>query len=171
MQDITPEPEEFLDESETGGRNNKTRLVILVLVVGLALGYMVYAAFPGNALYFMSVSEFMNREEAQDGRIVRVSGKLVDGSFHREGTSTLARFQLVDENMVDQNTEVSTGKLAASYVGVVPDLFFNPHSEIILQGSYGPGRVFEADLILVKCPSKYISLEDELQQDQLRQES
>ncbi len=166
MQDLTPEPEEFFDESETEGRNNKTRLVILVLVVGLALGYMVYAAFPGNALYFMTVSEFMNREEAQDGRIVRVSGKLVDGSFHREGKSTLSRFLLVDEN-----TEASTGHLSASYVGIVPDLFFNPHSEIILQGSYGPGRVFEADLILVKCPSKYISLEDELQQDQLRQES
>ena len=166
MQDITPEPEEYLDESETGGRSNKTRLVILVLVVGLALGYMVYAAFPGNALYFMSVSEFMDREEAQDGRIVRVSGKLVDGSFQREGKSTLSHFQLVDEN-----AGASPVNLSASYVGVVPDLFFNPHSEIILQGSYGPGRVFEADLILVKCPSKYISLEDELQQDRLRQES
>ena len=165
MQDIRPEPEEFLDDSETQGRSNKTRLVILVLVVGLALGYMVYAAFPGNALYFMTVSEFMNREEAQDGRIVRVSGKLVDGSFHREGKSTLSRFQLVDENMVDQNRGVSTGNLTASYVGVVPDLFFNPHSEIILQGSYGPERVFEADMILVKCPSKYRSLEDELQQE------
>ena len=155
MQDIRPEPDEFLDESEADGRSNKTRLVILVLVVGLALGYMVYAAFPGNALYFMSVSEFMNREEAQDGRIVRVSGKLVDGSFHREGTSTLARFQLVDENIADQNTEVSTGKLTASYVGVVPDLFFNPHSEIILEGSVGEDHVFLANNILVKCPSKY----------------
>ena len=47
---------------------------------------------------------------------------------------------------------------------LLPDLFFNPHSEIILQGSYGPGQVFEADTILVKCPSKYRSLEDELQQ-------
>ena len=160
MQDLAPGPEEYLDQDEGKGRSNRTRLVLLVLVAGLALGYMVYAAFPGNALYFMTVSEFMGRAEAQDGRIVRVSGKLVDGSFHREGTSILSRFQLVD-----QDPGESSVNLNASYVGVLPDLFFNPHSEIILQGSYGPGRIFEADTILVKCPSKYRSLEDQLQQE------
>ena len=51
--------------------------------------------------------------------------------------------------------------LKASYTGVLPDLFFNPHSELILEGSYGTNQVFHADSILVKCPSKYIDLEDE----------
>ena len=159
MEEIERSSEEFLDEDESTGGNNRTRLVILLLVVGLALGYMVYADFPGNALYFMSVNEFMEREEAQDGRIVRVSGKLVDGSFQREVNSINTSFRLVDEG-----TGLAGEYLLASYVGVLPDLFFNPHSEIILQGSYGPGQVFEADTILVKCPSKYQSLEDELLQ-------
>ena len=127
--------------------------------MGLALGYMVYAAFPGNALYFMSVNEFMDKEEAQDGRIVRVSGKLMDGSFHRPDNSTDTTFRLIDEG-----SPLGADNLLASYVGILPDLFFNPHSEIILQGSYGPDQVFAADTILVKCPSKYRSLEDELQQ-------
>ena len=147
-----------MDLEETSGGNNRTRFVIILLVVGLALGYMVYAAFPGNALYFMSVTEFMAKEEAQDGRIVRVSGKLVDGSFHREKHSTTTSFRLIDED-----TGLAGENLLASYVGVLPDLFFNPHSEIILQGSYGAGQVFQADTIFVKCPSKYVSLEDELQ--------
>ncbi len=159
MEEIEHGPEDFLDEEESTGRNNRTRFVILLLVVGLALGYMVYAAFPGNALYFMSVNEFMEKEEAQDGRIVRVSGKLVDGSFHRAENSTNTSFRLIDEG-----SGLAAENLLASYVGVLPDLFFNPHSEIILQGSYGPGQVFDADTILVKCPSKYRSLEDELQQ-------
>lgn len=159
MEEIEHSSEDSFNEEESTGQNNRTRLVILLLVVGLALGYMVYAAFPGNALYFMTVNEFMEREEAQDGRIVRVSGKLVDGSFQREANSINASFRLVDEG-----TGLAGEILLASYVGVLPDLFFNPHSEIILQGSYGPGQVFEADTILVKCPSKYQSLEDELQQ-------
>ena len=159
MDEIEYSSENSLDEEESTGQNNRTRFVIILLVVGLALGYMVYAAFPGNALYFMSVNEFMEREEAQDGRIVRVSGKLVDGSFHREANSINASFRLVDEG-----TGLAGEILLASYVGVLPDLFFNPHSEIILQGSYGPEQVFEADTIFVKCPSKYQSLEDELQQ-------
>jgi len=159
LEDLENGPEEFLEEDESTGRNNKNRLVILLLVVGLALGYMVYAAFPGNALYFMSVNEFMDKEEAQDGRIVRVSGKLMDGSFHRPDNSTNTTFRLIDEG-----SPLGADNLLASYVGILPDLFFNPHSEIILQGSYGPGQVFAADTILVKCPSKYRSLEDELQQ-------
>ncbi len=158
MAQIELEPQDFLEEEETGGRSNRTRLIILLLVVGLALGYMVYAAFPGNALRFMSVSEFMSKEEAQDGRIVRVTGKLVDGSFHREGNSILSRFQLIDKD-----GQLAVERLSATYEGVLPDLFFNPHSEIILQGSYGPDRVFETHTILVKCPSKYRPLEDDLQ--------
>ena len=159
MAEIEHSSDDYRDEEETAGRSNRTRLVIILLVVGLALGYMVYAAFPGNALYFMSVTEFMAKEEAQDGRIVRVSGKLVDGSFLREENSTTTNFRLVDEG-----AGVAGQNLLASYVGVLPDLFFNPHSEIILQGSYGVGQVFQADTIFVKCPSKYRSLEDELQQ-------
>ena len=148
-----------LDREETSGsRNNRTRLAVLLSVVGLALGYMVYAAFPGNALFFMTVSEFLSKDEAQDGRIVRVAGKLVDGSFLRENNSTLTSFQLIDKEDAAPGVHLS-----ATYDGVLPDLFFNPHSEIILQGSFSPGQVFQADTILVKCPSKYRSLEEELQ--------
>ena len=158
------EEAEYLDQDVLRGedarkRTNRTRLIILIAVLGLALGYMVYAAFPGNALFSMGVGEFLAKEEVQDGRVLRVSGKLVDGSFHREDGSTLARFQLIDKE-----GGASVGQLPASYVGVVPDLFFDPHSEIVLQGSYGPQQVFEADTILVKCPSKYQSLEEELRQ-------
>ena len=158
MAEVERDREDIGEEEESGSRSNRTRLVVLLVVVGLALGYMVYAAFPGNALFFMTVSEFMSKDEAQDGRIVRVAGKLVDGSFLREGNSTLTSFQIVDK---DASTPVE--HLSATYNGVLPDLFFNPHSEIILQGSFSPGHIFQADNILVKCPSKYRSLEDELQ--------
>ncbi len=148
----------FLDSSDDNpeGRSNRTRFLILGAVVILALGYMIYAAFPGNALYFLTVSEFNQKADVQDGRLVRVSGKLVDGTFDRPERSTLSHFQLTDKD------GESTGDvLQASYTGVLPDLFFNPHSEIILEGSIGTDHVFQADNILVKCPSKYRSLEEE----------
>lgn len=143
---------------ETASHGLWARMLILGAVLALALGYMIYAAFPGNALYFLSVREFLEKEDAKDGRMVRVSGKLVDGSFHREGNSMLSRFQLTDKAR-----GAVSGNLAATYTGILPDLFFNPHSEVILQGRYGPNQVFEADTILVKCPSKYQSIQDELQ--------
>ena len=160
MEDAQFEEDEFLDDGETtGSRNNRTRLIVLALVVTLALGYMVYAAFPGNALFFMTIDEFMTNEEVQDGRLLRVSGKLVDGSFQRQGNTTLTHFQLADPD-----SGIGVMRLSASYVGVVPDLFFNPHSEIILEGSYNSEEVFQADNIFVKCPSKYRSIEEELLQ-------
>ena len=148
-------PEDELAE-ENNGRRTRNRLIILGVVVALAVAYMIYAAFPGNALYFVTVSEFRGGEEYQDGRVLRVSGKLVPDSFQREDNGTLARFQLVDKE-----GDGGEASLDASYVGVMPDLFFNPHSEIILEGSYTPNGVFETDNILVKCPSKYQSLEGE----------
>lgn len=151
-------PQDDVDESFGASSNtNRLRFLILGTVVVLALGYMIYAAFPGNALYFLTVNEFLDRDAVQDGRILRVSGKLVDGSFLRQDESTLAHFQLSDEGGL-----LDGQYLQASYVGVLPDLFFNPHSEIILQGSYGTDKVFQVDDVLVKCPSKYQSLEEEL---------
>ena len=146
---------EFGDEAPA--RSNRTRFLVLSAVIVLALGYMIYAAFPGNALYFLTVSEFNERLEVQDGRLLRVSGKLVEGTFGREGNSLESQFQITDK---DGDTLGVT--LMASFTGVLPDLFFNPHSELILEGRYGGNEVFHADAILVKCPSKYVDLEDEL---------
>ena len=156
MAELDSDWQEAYGERETEGHNHRTRFLVLGTVVALALGYMIYAAFPGNALYFLTVSEFNNKATAQDGRTVRVSGKLVEGSFQREGSSMLSRFSIQDKAY-----EIAGEQLAASYEGVMPDLFFNPHSEIILEGKFGSQRVFEANAILVKCPSKYQSLEVE----------
>ncbi len=150
------EPLDLFDD-EAPARSNRTRFLVVSAVIVLALGYMIYAAFPGNALYFLTVSEFDSRSEVQDGRLLRVSGKLVEGTFGREGNSIQSQFQITDK---DGDSPGIT--LQASYTGVLPDLFFNPYSELILEGSYGANRVFDADNILVKCPSKYSDLEDEV---------
>ena len=110
----------------------------------LAIGYMVYAAFPGNVLYFLTVSEFMGSDEYHDGRRIRVSGALVDGSFHRVDNSIQSNFQLIDK------AGGSPTRLQASYTGIMPDLFFNPHSEIIVEGRYEESNIFNAEHT-VKC--------------------
>ena len=155
MADIEQDPTLAVAAGEGSGRSQWVRFAVLGAVAVLAIGYMIYAAFPGNTRYFLTVGEFLAGPEYQDGRMVRVSGKLMEESFQRQNGSTLSQFQLIDEAA---GTEVA---LNASYVGVMPDLFFNPHSEIILEGRYGPEKVFEADSILVKCPSKYRALEEE----------
>ena len=159
MSELEPDCQDWAgtgEDAEPGNQSHRTRFLVLAAVVSLALGYMIYAAFPGNALYFLTVGEFIDNTDVHDGRTLRVSGKLVADSFQREERSTVSHFQLRDEA-----AETAGAHLSATFVGVLPDLFFNPHSEIILEGSAGEGHVFQADNILVKCPSKYQSLEVE----------
>ena len=138
------------------GISVKVRLILLGAALALAVGFMGYSAFPGNVRYYLEVSEFLAGAEYQDGRTLRVSGRLAPDTFQRAGGGTQASFQLVDKE-----GDGAGPRLAAAYDGVMPDLFFNPHSEIILEGSYGDGGIFQADNILVKCPSKYQSIEGE----------
>ena len=141
--------------SENANKKSYLRWILLIFVTGLVISYMAVQAFPGSARYFLTVGEFANRAELHQGQIVRVSGALVADSFIRTSGSTTSSFQLIDK-------DVSNGPyLDASYVGVLPDLFFNPHSEIILEGSYQDTGMFVADSILVKCPSKYQELEEQ----------
>ena len=150
------------EEERSGWSSHRTRLVILAGVIALAVAYMVYAAFPGNTLYFVTVSEFLDDAKLQDGQTLRVAGALAPNTFRRDDGSTLSRFALGDKLPDVPGITPGSPQLQANYVGVLPDLFFNPHSEIILEGSYdAEGRVFATDNILVKCPSKYQSVQSE----------
>ena len=102
-------------------------------------------AFQSATVYYYTVGELQDRGPTAAGETVRVSGKLVDGSFSRDTDSTLARFALTDGGTT----------LSATHDGVLPELFFNEHSEIILEGGYTPEGVFQSHNVIVKCPSKY----------------
>ncbi|MSQ05767.1 MAG: cytochrome c maturation protein CcmE [Dehalococcoidia bacterium] len=156
----TPPPTEH---TGSASGSNRFRFIILGAVLALAVGYMAYAAFPGNAQYFLTVNEFLGQPSFQDGRTVRVSGRLMEGTFQRPGESITAQFQLMDKTQVMDKAAQGPADsyLYATYTGVLPDLFFNPQSEIILEGRYGPDHQFHTDNILVKCPSKYRALEEE----------
>ena len=48
----------------------------------------------------------------------------------------------------------------AKHNGVLPDLFFNEHSEIILEGVHHTEKEFDSQNVIVKCPSKYVALSE-----------
>ena len=123
----------------------KVKIFLAVAVLAGAFGYFAFVAFESATRFYYTVGEV--HESAREGEVVRVSGKLVPDSFLREEDSTLARFTLTD----------GTQNLTAIHDGVVPDLFFNEHSEIILEGELRPDGVFESHDVTVKCPSKYIA--------------
>jgi len=130
---------------------SKSRFFLIGFVLLLGIGYLVSAAFPGNTSYYFTVGELDEFSGEKTGRSFRVKGELVAQSFIRQDLDTTAEFTLFE----DDHT------LKATYSGVVPDLFFDEHSEIILHGVYGPDEVFRAETVSVLCPSKYEGLDEE----------
>ncbi|MFN3974544.1 MAG: cytochrome c maturation protein CcmE [Dehalococcoidia bacterium] len=130
------------------GQGGAKLLLVGVLLVA-SLGYFGWTAFRSSTVYYYTVGEVLAMGQAARARDLRVSGKLLAGSFQRVPGTTEARFVLVDSK--------GGGRLPATYTGVLPDLFFNPYSDIVLEGRLQPDGVFAAEQVIVKCPSKYAS--------------
>ena len=124
--------------------SGQRKLFIAVALLAMAVGFLAFNAFQGASVYYFTVGEALSGD-VQEGATVRVSGKLLPDSFRREGEGTMAHFELVDDDSV----------LQATYDGIVPELFFNEHSDIVLEGSLNQDGIFNSDTIIVKCPTKY----------------
>jgi cytochrome c-type biogenesis protein CcmE len=122
-------------------------LIVAVVLVAGALVYFGFSAFKGSTVYYYTVSELQGKRAELEGKSIRVSGKLLSETFSREPGATLAVFTLTD----------GANTVRARYDGVVPDLFFNEYSDIVLNGRYTAAGEFEADNVIVKCPSKYVA--------------
>ena len=131
------------------------KLIIIGVVLLAAFGYFGFTAFQAATSFYLTVDELVAEGPAA-GQSLKVKGALVEDTFNRESTAnTIATFQLHENG----------AQIDATYDGVLPDLFFNPHSEIVLEGTYEPGGVFMTDRVFVKCASKYQSLEGEAPYD------
>jgi cytochrome c-type biogenesis protein CcmE len=123
-------------------------LFTLVMVVG-ALTYFAFVAFRGATVNYHTVAQALTLAPTAVDRQIGVKGKLVKGSFARSPSGLVANFQVRDED--------GANTLQVSYSGEVGQVFFNEHSEIILQGAIGKDHVFAAEQLTVRCPSKYLT--------------
>ena len=149
MSQATTPLEEPINSEDGLISTHRVKLLVAVVAVAAALSFFAFQAFDSAMVYYYTVGELNEIGYTQDERMVRVSGKLVPDSFHRADGSTLSEFRLTD----------GAEDLSAAHEGVLPDLFFNDHSEIILEGRYNSDGLFLSENVIVKCPSKYIAQE------------
>ena len=143
----TPSHSAYAEEGTSIASHRGKALLASTVLIGAFL-YFAVMAFQGATLYYFTVDELLQVGPTGETRVVRVAGKLVPGSFEREDDSTMARFLLTG----DAET------LSVVHQGVVPSLFFNTHSEIVLEGTYADDHVFFTQNVpIVKCPSKYVA--------------
>jgi len=119
-----------------------------------AVGGVLVVAFLayGTTSFKSNLTPYVSFEEAsRSERKVQIAGGLVENSTKYIDESEELRFTMFEE---DGDT------MTVLYKGVKPGNF-EEAIQIVAVGNYGDG-VFRAEQLLVKCPSKYQGLEDDV---------
>jgi cytochrome c-type biogenesis protein CcmE len=129
-------------DKRKGLGSRQLKFLIGGLVLVSAIGYLIYTAASGSAAYYMTINEVIERGPL--ARQVRVSGFVVGQSISWEPRDLRLQFEIEDES----------GRLPVLYSGARPDMF-RDGAEVVVEGKLQEGGVFEAQKMLLYCPSKY----------------
>ena len=123
-------------------RKNRTILGIAIIVV--LLGFLAVSSFSNSISYYMTISELKDKGELGYGETVNINGSVILESINWEPENLLLEFTLTDGGET----------LDVVYEGSLPNNFREATS-VVVSGQYSEDRIFRANKMLVKCPSKY----------------
>ncbi len=137
--------------------SGKAKIIAVALLFLVGIVYFAATAFNAATVRFLSVDEVVQSEQPSGAQSIGVLGKLVPGSYIKSPDGITANFRLRDE--------FGSAELPVSYNGEVGQVFFNDHSEIILNGNLGSDGVLQAETLTVRCPSKYLTEQEQMELD------
>ncbi len=123
-------------------RTRSARVIVAVLVVVAAIGYLIYTGFQSTTVYYLTVKEL--KAKGPSAGAVRVAGVVQANSVEHSTSDPTVRFTIADDG----------GSLPVVYKGMVPDIF-GPGIQVVVEGHYNTDGVFQANNLLAKCPSKF----------------
>ncbi len=118
---------------------------LLLLAFVVFLGYQMVQATTSTGAYYMTVSELFEQSSQIYGERVRVNGNVVEGTDDWNARELTLKFTIADE----------TGDhLPIVFYGPRPDNFQRAASAIV-EGELLEDGTFQANTLLLKCPSRY----------------
>ena len=124
--------------------SSTVKFIIGGAVVVVVIGILIATSFSGSTSDYLTVAEVkaLGPDQARDSR---VAGAIVADSVEWSTRDLHLTFAIEDE----------TGTLPISYHGPQPDMLVDA-VEAVAVGKYDPtAQAFEAEELLMKCPSKY----------------
>ena len=126
----------------------KKRYLIGGSILVIVVAYLIYLSFSSSVSYYVTVSEFFAKgTELYDTR-VRVAGKIADSPVDWNAPELELRFAITEGG----------DTMVVTYHGAKPSTF-KAGSSILVEGEYHSDGIFRASQLIMKCPSKYESLE------------
>ena len=113
-----------------------------------AVIYLLYLSFSSSVSYYVTVSEFYDREAELRDLNVRVAGKIVESPLDWNAEELELCFTITEGGKT----------MPIIYHGAQPS-GFKAGSSILVEGEYDPDGLFRARQLILKCPSKYEALE------------
>lgn len=124
--------------------SSTVKFLIGGLVVVVVISVLIATSFSGSTSDYLSIADVkaLGPEQTRDSR---VAGEIVSDSVDWSTRELHLTFQIED----------GTGQLDISYHGPQPDMLVDAVEAVVI-GKYDPAtQVFEAEELLMKCPSKY----------------
>lgn len=133
------------------------RFTVGLVGVAAVVSYLVWTGVSETMVYYLTPAE-LSAKVASDPSFrevgVKMSGKVIPGSYERVDGELLHRFQVRD--ITDESKT-----FWVEYRDALPDTF-TPESEVVLEGRLDDAGVFQATTLLTKCGSRYEASPEEL---------
>lgn len=123
----------------------RVKLGIATVVILGAVTYLAVAGAKGGWVYHLTVDQFLNDAQYRNQH-VRLCGRVDVKDFTTNPAGLTANFIL----------KGTATQVAVVYHGVVPDLF-QPNRDAVVEGRLDANGLFQSDLLMTKCASKYES--------------
>ena len=151
--------------------SNPGRMKFIVggLLIIAAIAYLIISSTSASAQYFLTVDELIAKGSSVSGRDLRISGAVIGDTIHYDPQTLTLTFEIAHVPGDNKEIEAQGGlaevlhaavsdpnraRLKVTYNGVKPDLLRN-EAQAIMTGKIGSDGVFQAEELLLKCPTKY----------------
>jgi cytochrome c-type biogenesis protein CcmE len=170
------EVEEMSDTSMSemrSGSANRTKFILGGLLIVTAIVYLIATSTQAAAQYYLTVDELVERGDTLSDRDLKLSGAVLGDSIRYDVENLTLRFTIAHVPGDSDEIEAAGGlaevlhqavmdpnanRIDVLYIGPMPDLLRH-EAQAIVTGRIGEDGVFQADELLLKCPTRY---EDEI---------
>lgn len=140
--------------------------IILASVVVGALAVLLFTTISTQTGYDMTVSELVKQKSTMEGKFVRMEGNVDQSSAKWDARDLRLQFDVIGGPGIKTDKKVNpkdfpnADRITIVYKGPKPDNFEEAITAIV-EGKLNNKGQFEADKLMVKCPSKYESKQEQ----------
>jgi len=124
--------------------NNRARLILAVLIIIGAIGYLIFFGMQQGVGQILTIEEALQKKYDSNISFIQMEGQINYDTVTYEPNKPLITFDITDEK----------NNITVIFKDVKPDNFDSGYP-IIVEGRFLEDGRFLADKLLVKCPSKY----------------